>query len=97
MVTVLEECTTMSSVLFCVFFFLWARRLIAKDIHKETFPVYGVKCLSHKAAHIWLEKFSQGCSKVADDSRPGYAIIWEGYAYRVLGFSESTVSPFSEA
>jgi hypothetical protein len=27
----------------------------------------------------------------------GYAISWEGYAYRVLGFSGSTVSPFSEA
>jgi hypothetical protein len=26
-----------------------------------------------------------------------YAISWEGYAYRVLGFSGSTVSPFSEA
>jgi hypothetical protein len=27
----------------------------------------------------------------------GYAIRWEAYAYRVLGFSGSTVSPFSEA
>jgi hypothetical protein len=27
----------------------------------------------------------------------GYAINWEGYAYHVLGFSASTVSPFSEA
>jgi hypothetical protein len=26
-----------------------------------------------------------------------YAISWEGYAYHVLGFSGSTVSPFSEA
>jgi hypothetical protein len=26
-----------------------------------------------------------------------YAISWEGYVYRVLGFSWSTVSPFSEA
>jgi hypothetical protein len=25
------------------------------------------------------------------------AMSWEGYAYRVLGFSGSTVSPFSEA
>jgi hypothetical protein len=25
-----------------------------------------------------------------------YAMNWEGYAYRVLGFSGSTVSPFSE-
>jgi hypothetical protein len=26
----------------------------------------------------------------------GYAISWEGYAYRVLGFSGNTLSPFSE-
>jgi hypothetical protein len=31
------------------------------------FPVYGGKCLSRKAVHDWVEKFSQGCSKVADD------------------------------
>jgi hypothetical protein len=35
------------------------------------FPVYGGKCLSHKAVHNWVEKFSQGRSKVADDARPG--------------------------
>jgi hypothetical protein len=27
----------------------------------------------------------------------GYTISWKGYAYHVLGFSGSTVSPFSEA
>jgi transposase len=27
--------------------------------------------LSHKAVHNWVEKFSQGRSKVADDARPG--------------------------
>jgi hypothetical protein len=27
----------------------------------------------------------------------GFVISWEGYVYRVLGFSGSTVSPFSEA
>jgi hypothetical protein len=27
----------------------------------------------------------------------GYVISWEGYTYRLLGFSGSTVSPFSEA
>jgi hypothetical protein len=35
------------------------------------FPVYGGKCLSRKAVHNWVEKFSQGRSKVADDARPG--------------------------
>jgi hypothetical protein len=40
--------------------FLWAKRLNAKDIHKEMFPVYGGKCLSRKAVHNWVKKFSQG-------------------------------------
>jgi hypothetical protein len=40
--------------------FLWAKRLIAKGIHKEMLPVYGGKCLSHKAVHNWVKKFSQG-------------------------------------
>jgi hypothetical protein len=31
------------------------------------FPVYDGKCLSRKAVHNWVEKFSQGHSKVADD------------------------------
>jgi hypothetical protein len=51
--------------------FLWAEGLGAKDIHKETFPVCGGKCLSRKAVHSWVEKFSQGRSKFADDARPG--------------------------
>jgi hypothetical protein len=51
--------------------FLWAERLNAKDTHKEMFPIYGVKCLSRKAVHNWVEKFSEGRSKVSDDARPG--------------------------
>jgi hypothetical protein len=35
------------------------------------FPVHGWKCLPRKAVHNWVEKFSQGRSKVADDPRPG--------------------------
>jgi hypothetical protein len=40
--------------------FLWAKGLNAKDIHKELFPIYCGKCLSRKAVHNWLHKFSQG-------------------------------------
>jgi hypothetical protein len=47
--------------------FLWTKGLNAKDIHKEMFPVYGGKCLSRKAIHSWVEKLSQGRSKVSDD------------------------------
>jgi transposase len=42
-----------------------------KIIHKEMLPVCGVKCLSRKGVRNWVEKFSQGRSKVADDARPG--------------------------
>jgi hypothetical protein len=44
------------------------------DIHKEMFPLYGVKCLSRKAVHNWIEKFSQGRSKVTDDAQPSVEV-----------------------
>jgi transposase len=69
MATVLEECTAEEQR--CVVCFLWAKGLNAKDIRKEMFLVYGGKGLSHKAVHNWVEKFSQGHSKVSDDARPG--------------------------
>jgi hypothetical protein len=50
---------------------LWAKGLNAEDIHKEMFRVYGGKYLSRKAVHDWVDKFSQGPSKVADDARTG--------------------------
>jgi hypothetical protein len=37
-------------------------------MHKEMFPVYGGKCLSCEAVHNWVDKFSQGHLKVADDA-----------------------------
>jgi hypothetical protein len=52
MATVLE-CTTEEQR--SVVLFLWAKGLNANDIHKEMFPVYGGKCLSPKAVHIWAE------------------------------------------
>jgi hypothetical protein len=55
---------------FCCAFFLWAKGLNAKDIHKESFPVYDGKCLLRKAVHNWAEKLYQGRSKVADDAQP---------------------------
>jgi hypothetical protein len=63
MATVLEAYTTEehSSV---VRFFLWAKGLDARGIHKEMFPVYGGKGFSLKAVHIWFEKPGKG---FADD------------------------------
>jgi hypothetical protein len=67
MATVLQECITEEhrSV---ARFFLWAKGLNAKDIHKEMFRVYGEKILLRKAVHNCVEKFSAGRSKVVDDA-----------------------------
>jgi hypothetical protein len=59
--TVLEECT-IEEQRSVVRYFLWAKGLNAKDIHKEMFPVYNGKCLSRKAVHNWVEKL-----RFADD------------------------------
>jgi hypothetical protein len=40
-----------------------------KRYSKEIFPVYDGMCLSRKAIHSWVEKFSQGLSKIADDEK----------------------------
>lgn len=69
MATVLEDCTVEEQR--AVVRFFWAKGLSAKDIHKEMSPVYGEKCLSRKAVYNWVEKFSQGRSKVVDDRRSG--------------------------
>jgi hypothetical protein len=66
MENMLGECTTRETN--SVVDFLWAKGLSAKDIHKEVFPVYDGKCLSRTAVHNWVEKFSQGHFKVADDA-----------------------------
>jgi hypothetical protein len=47
MVAKLEECT-IEEQLSVMRFFLWAKGLNAKDIHKEMFPIYGGKFLSRK-------------------------------------------------
>jgi hypothetical protein len=72
MATVLEECST--TVQHSVARFLWAKALNANNIHKEMFPVYSGKCLSCKPVHNWVEKFSQGHSKVADNAQPGHPV-----------------------
>jgi hypothetical protein len=56
--TLFEECTTEEQSSFVLFFFLWAKGLGAKDIHKEMFHVYDEKCLLHKVVHNWVAKVS---------------------------------------
>jgi hypothetical protein len=87
MATVLEECATEEQrPVFCI---LWGKGFNAKDIRKETFPVYGGKCFSCKAIQNSVEKFSQGRLKVADDVRPGAEVV-ETTVKRLLCFRVST-------
>jgi hypothetical protein len=65
MATVLEGVLPKISVLLC--FFCGQKDSMLRIFIKKCFLVYGGKCLSRKAVHSWVEKFSQGCSKVADD------------------------------
>jgi hypothetical protein len=68
MATVLEEYTTEKQL--SLMRFLWRKGLNVKDINKEMFLLYGGKRLLRKAFNNWVEKSSQGRSKVADDARP---------------------------
>jgi len=45
--------------------FLWMKGNLAKDIHEDTFPVYSVRSLLHKAVN-WVGKFKGGHSKLED-------------------------------
>jgi hypothetical protein len=54
MASMLEECITKEQRSFM--HFVWAKGLNAKDNHKEMFPLYGEKCLSHKAIHDCVKK-----------------------------------------
>jgi hypothetical protein len=66
MATVLEDCTNEEQR--SVERYLWTEGLNAKVIRKEMFPDYDGKSLLSKAVHIWVTKFFQGRSKVADDA-----------------------------
>jgi truncated hemoglobin YjbI len=73
MATALEVYTT-EEQRFVARFLGGGKGLNAKHIHKEMSSVYHGKCLSRKAVHNWVEKFSQGRSKFADDDRPGLPV-----------------------
>jgi hypothetical protein len=62
MATVLEECANKEQ--------RYVVRVCGQNKSmQKIFTAYGVKCLSRKAVHNCVEKFSQGRSKVADDAR----------------------------
>jgi len=66
----LNTCTTIEQ---CgVVHFLWAKKMEAKDIHKEILPMYGEHCLSRQAVHNWMQKFSEGQTSIEDEHRAGW-------------------------
>jgi hypothetical protein len=73
MSTLLEDCTAKEQR--SVVPYLRANGLIARDIYKEMFPACDGKCLSRKAVHNWVEKISQGRSKVAGNAPPDAKVV----------------------
>jgi hypothetical protein len=43
----------------------------SKNIHNETFPIYGEKCPSRQAVYSWVQKFSEGRTRIEDEHRIG--------------------------
>ena len=52
-------------------FFLWANGLNANEIHSEMRPVYGDKCFTRPAIHVWCTNFARGRESIVDKERPG--------------------------
>ena len=58
-----------------VFHFLWAKRRCPNSIHSEMRPVYGDKCFTRPAIHVWCKKFACGRESVVDEKRPGRCVV----------------------
>jgi len=55
--------------------FLWAKGLNANEIHSEMRPVYGDKCFTRPAIHVWCRKFARGRENIVDKERPGRHVV----------------------
>ena len=49
-----------------VILFVWAKGLNANEIHCEMRPVYGDKCFTRPAIHVWCTKFARGRESIVD-------------------------------
>ena len=58
-----------------VIHFLWAKRRCPNTIHSEMRPVYGDKCFTRPAIHVWCKKFARGRESVVDEKRPGRCVV----------------------
>ena len=52
--------------------FFVGKRLNANEIHPEMRPVYGDKCFTRPAIHVWCTKFARGRESILiRNKRPG--------------------------
>jgi len=54
---------------------LWAKGLSANAIQSQMRPVYGVKCFTRPAIHVWCKKFAYGRESVVDEEEPGRCVV----------------------
>jgi len=52
-----------------LFVFVWAKGLNANEIHSEIRPVYGDKCFTRPAIHVWCTKFARSRESMVDKER----------------------------
>ena len=58
-----------------VIHFLGAKRRRPNTIQSEMRPVYGDKCVTRPAMHVWCKKFAGGRESVVDEKRPGQCVV----------------------
>jgi len=47
----------------------------ANQIDSEMRPVYGNKCFTRQAIHVWCTKFARGRESIVDEERPGLHVV----------------------
>jgi len=58
-----------------VIHFLSAKELSANVIQSKMHPVYGDKCCTRPAIHVWCKKFAHGHESVVDEERHGRHVV----------------------
>ena len=60
--------------MFCYSFSV-GKRTYPNAIHSEVHPVYGDKCFTRRAVHVWCKKFAHDQESVVDEKRPGRCVV----------------------
>jgi len=51
------------------------KRTYANEIHSEMHPVYGNKCFTRPAIHVWCTKFACVRESIVDKYQPGWHVV----------------------